>query len=36
MFMAGSALCGAAPTMTAMIIGRAIAGAGVSSSFPIL
>lgn len=27
--MAGSALCGAAPNMNAMIVGRAIAGAGV-------
>lgn len=33
--MAGSALCGAAPSMTAMIVGRALAGMGVSypSSF---
>lgn len=30
LFMAGSALCGAAPNMDAMIIGRAMAGAGVS------
>jgi MFS family permease len=28
--MGGSALCGAAPNMNAMIVGRAIAGAGVS------
>lgn len=28
LFMAGSALCGAAPNMTAMILGRVIAGAG--------
>jgi MFS family permease len=27
-FMAGSALCGAAPTMNAMIVGRVLAGAG--------
>ena len=28
LFMAGSALCGAAPNMNAMIIGRVIAGFG--------
>lgn len=28
LFMAGSALCGAAPTMNAMIVGRVIAGIG--------
>lgn len=28
LFMAGSALCGAAPNMTAMILGRVIAGIG--------
>lgn len=28
LFMAGSALCGAAPTMSALIVGRVIAGAG--------
>jgi MFS family permease len=28
LFMAGSALCGAAPNMAALIIGRVIAGAG--------
>lgn len=28
LFMAGSALCGAAPNMASLIIGRAIAGAG--------
>jgi MFS family permease len=28
MFMAGSALCGGAPTMNAEIVGRVIAGAG--------
>ena len=27
-FMVGSALCGAAPTMNAMIVGRVIAGVG--------
>lgn len=30
LFEAGSALCGAAPSMNAFIIGRAIAGLGVS------
>lgn len=30
-FEAGSALCGGAPTMNAMIVGRAIAGFGVCS-----
>ncbi|PQE26931.1 MFS drug efflux transporter protein [Rutstroemia sp. NJR-2017a BVV2] len=33
LFMAGSALCGAAPTMTAMIVGRAIAGMGGSGMY---
>ncbi|KAL4921166.1 putative MFS drug efflux transporter [Aspergillus aurantiobrunneus] len=33
LFMAGSALCGAAPTMDAMIIGRAMAGAGGSGMY---
>lgn len=28
LFMAASALCGAAPTMTAEIVGRVLAGAG--------
>lgn len=28
LFMAGSALCGAAPTMPAMIVGRVLAGIG--------
>lgn len=28
LFMGGSALCGAAPTMNAMIVGRVIAGMG--------
>ncbi|KAJ5797625.1 Phomenoic acid biosynthesis cluster MFS-type transporter [Penicillium pulvis] len=32
-FMAGSALCGAAPNMNAMIVGRAIAGAGGSGMY---
>ena len=30
LFEAGSALCGAAPSMNVMIVGRAIAGLGVS------
>lgn len=33
LFEAGSALCGAAPTMTALIIGRVIAGAGGSGIY---
>ncbi|EFQ99576.1 MFS drug efflux transporter [Nannizzia gypsea CBS 118893] len=33
LFMAGSALCGAAPSMNAMIVGRAIAGAGGSGMY---
>ncbi|KAL6229583.1 hypothetical protein BDW75DRAFT_249483 [Aspergillus navahoensis] len=33
LFMAGSALCGAAPNMNAMIIGRALAGAGGSGMY---
>ncbi|KAH8797768.1 MFS drug efflux transporter [Xylogone sp. PMI_703] len=33
LFMAGSALCGAAPTMTAMIVGRALAGMGGSGMY---
>ncbi|KAL4977126.1 major facilitator superfamily domain-containing protein [Aspergillus desertorum] len=33
LFMAGSALCGAAPTMNAMIVGRAMAGAGGSGMY---
>ncbi|KAM3064830.1 hypothetical protein ACMFMG_010459 [Clarireedia jacksonii] len=33
LFMAGSALCGAAPNMTAMIVGRAIAGMGGSGMY---
>ena len=33
LFQAGSALCGAAPDMTALIIGRVIAGAGGSGVF---
>ncbi|GIJ88158.1 hypothetical protein Asppvi_007075 [Aspergillus pseudoviridinutans] len=32
-FMAGSALCGAAPNMNAMIVGRAMAGAGGSGMY---
>ncbi|QKX59533.1 uncharacterized protein TRUGW13939_06667 [Talaromyces rugulosus] len=33
LFMAGSALCGAAPSMNAMIVGRAMAGAGGSGMY---
>ncbi|KAJ6184590.1 Major facilitator superfamily domain general substrate transporter [Penicillium mononematosum] len=33
LFMAGSALCGGAPNMNAMIIGRAMAGAGGSGMY---
>ncbi|KAM5471061.1 hypothetical protein MferCBS49748_002252 [Microsporum ferrugineum] len=33
LFMAGSALCGAAPSMDPMIVGRAIAGAGGSGMY---
>lgn len=33
LFEVGSALCGAAPTMNAMIIGRAIAGLGASGIY---
>ncbi|PYH91185.1 putative MFS drug efflux transporter [Aspergillus ellipticus CBS 707.79] len=33
LFMAGSALCGGAPNMNAMIVGRAIAGAGGSGMY---
>ncbi|KAM0261020.1 hypothetical protein ACHAQJ_002459 [Trichoderma viride] len=33
LFEAGSALCGAAPTMTALIVGRVIAGSGGSGVF---
>ncbi|KAK5996190.1 Efflux pump patC [Cladobotryum mycophilum] len=33
LFEAGSAICGAAPTMTALIVGRVIAGAGGSGVF---
>ncbi|ROV94613.1 hypothetical protein VPNG_09224 [Cytospora leucostoma] len=33
LFMAGSALCGGAPTMSALIVGRVIAGAGGSGIY---
>ncbi|KAJ6003026.1 hypothetical protein N7451_005573, partial [Penicillium sp. IBT 35674x] len=33
LFEAGSALCGAAPTMSAVIVGRVIAGAGASGIY---
>lgn len=33
LFEVGSAICGAAPTMNSMIVGRAIAGLGVGSKF---
>ncbi|KAH8799059.1 hypothetical protein F5884DRAFT_132322 [Xylogone sp. PMI_703] len=33
LFIAGSALCGAAPTMSAMIVGRALAGMGGSEMY---
>jgi MFS family permease len=33
LFEVGSALCGAAPTMNAMIVGRAIAGLGASGIY---
>ncbi|GFP59143.1 efflux pump patC [Trichoderma asperellum] len=33
LFQAGSALCGAAPTMTALIVGRVVAGAGGAGIF---
>ncbi|KAJ5495496.1 Phomenoic acid biosynthesis cluster MFS-type transporter [Penicillium diatomitis] len=33
LFMAGSALCGAAPDMKSMIVGRAMAGAGGSGMY---
>jgi MFS family permease len=36
LFEGGSALCGGAPTMNAMIIGRAIAGLGVINPLPCL
>ena len=31
MFEVGSAVCGAAPNMNAMVVGRAVAGLGVSA-----
>ncbi|KAJ5560271.1 Major facilitator superfamily domain general substrate transporter [Penicillium frequentans] len=33
LFEAGSALCGAAPSMSALIVGRVIAGAGGSGIY---
>jgi MFS family permease len=36
LFESGSALCGAAPSMNVMIVGRAIAGLGVSLNFSAL
>jgi MFS family permease len=33
LFEAGSAICGAAPTMNALIVGRAIAGVGGSGLY---
>jgi MFS family permease len=35
LFEGGSALCGGAPTMNAMIVGRAIAGVGVITPPPL-
>jgi MFS family permease len=34
LFFAGSALCGGAPNMTAMILGRVIAGIGGNGMYP--